>query len=268
VSNQKGRAAIVVFFFILSVSLQANPANYQLAYEELRDAMYDYRPLPQVEAVFQSAVSMVEEENLGERQRLYWLSRLEYVMGRAYQSREDKKRAAPHFEAGLDYAQRAVELEEFSDGWRMMAENIGQLLLVRGTSFLLSNWTKGPQYAQRALKTDPENVPARIYLAAAKVYPPAIAGGDPAKGIEMLTQTLALQSGEKDDLFNIYSGLGICYGKLRRKAEASEWLLKALELYPNNAFARKELTKVGGSADSTSPVAESENGAAQQRKGR
>jgi tetratricopeptide (TPR) repeat protein len=223
-----------------------DPAGYRLAYEELRDAMYDYRPLPQIEAWFQSAVSLVEEQKLGECQRLYWLSRLEYMMGRAYQSREDKKQAAAHFEAGLEYARRVVELEEFSDGWRMMAENIGQLFLVRDLPFLLANWTRGPQYAQRALKADPRNVSAQIYLAAAKVYPPAIAGGNPARGIEMLKQALALQTGEKDDLFNIYSGIGICFGKLRRNAEAAEWLRKALELYPNNAFARKELAKVGG----------------------
>jgi tetratricopeptide (TPR) repeat protein len=256
VSNWKRRAASIICFLILLAELHGQgPPGHRRAYEELRDAMYDFKPLPQIEAHFQSALSVVEEQKLGECQRLYWLSRLEYMMGRAYQTREDKKRAAPHFQAGLEYAQGAVELEEFSDGWRMMAENIGQLFLVNDLSFLLSNWKRGPQYAQRAVELDPGNVPARIYLAAAKVYPPAIAGGDPAQGIEMLKQILALQSGEKDDLFNIYTGLGICYGKLRRKAEAVEWLRKALELYPNNAFARRELTKVGGGANSASEVA-------------
>ncbi len=235
-----------LFFFALLASARAQepPACLQ-AFEELRDAMYDFRPLEQVESWFREVMSAVKAEQLAEQDRLYWSSRVEYMMGRAYQSRQDKKQAAEHYQAGLDYARQALGLGEFSEGWRMMAENQGQLCLVREMSYLLSNGPRGPQYAQKALKLDPENIAARVYLAAAKVYPPPIAGGNPAKGVELLQRALALEPTEKDDLFNIYSGMGVDLAKLHRNAEAASWLNRALELYPNNAFALQELARIG-----------------------
>ena len=241
------RAAVCCLYFLaLLATVRGDPSAYRQDFEELRDAVYDSQPLEQIETWYPEAVSVVRAGELEEQDRLFWLSRLEYMLGRAYQSREDKKQAAEHYQAGLDYARKAMELGEFSEGWRMMAENLGQLCLVKDMAFLLANGPKGPQYAQKALKLDPGNVAAKIYLAAAKVYPPALAGGNPARGIVLLQQALALQPSEKDDLFNIYSGLGIGLGKLRRNAEAADWLHKALELYPNNTFALRELARIGG----------------------
>jgi tetratricopeptide (TPR) repeat protein len=247
VVNWKRWAVFGLCFFALLASVQAQESlACRQAFEELRDAVYDNRPLEQIVASYPSAFSAVQEEQLEERDRLFWLSRLEYLLGRAYQSREDKKQAAQHYQAGLDYARQALGLGEFSEGWRMMAENQGRLCLVKEMGYLLANGPKGPQYAQKALKLDPSNVAAKIYLAAAKVYPPLLAGGNPAKGIELLRQALALEPSEKDDLFNIYSGIGVGLGKMRRNAEAADWLRKALELYPNNAYALQELARIGG----------------------
>jgi tetratricopeptide (TPR) repeat protein len=236
--------SLVCLFLLRAVVHGQESAAYRQAYEELRDAVYEYMPLAQIETRFQGAVSILEDESLEDRERLYWLSRLEYMMGRAFQSRGDKKRAAAHYESGLEYARRALELQEFSDGWRMMAENLGQLCLMKDLPFLLANGARGPQYAQRALKADPRNVAAQIFLAAAKIYPPLVAGGNPARGIQMMNEALALQPTEKEDLFNIYSGIGVGLGKLRRNAEAAEWLRKALEIFPNNQYARQEYAKV------------------------
>jgi tetratricopeptide (TPR) repeat protein len=246
VVNWKRWAVFGLCFFALLATVRGEPATYRQAFEELRDAVYDSQPLEQIEAWFPEAVSAVQQEQLEDQDRLFWLSRLEYMLGRAYKNREDKKQAVEHYQAGLDYARKAMELGEFSEGWRMMAENLGQLCLVKDMAFLLANGPKGPQYAQKALKLNPRNVAAKIYLAAAKVYPPALAGGNPARGIELLRQALALEPTEKDDLFNIYSGIGVGLGKLRRNAEAADWLRKALELYPNNAFALRELARIGG----------------------
>ncbi len=243
--NWKRWPVIGLYFLTLLAAVRGEPSVCRRAFEELRDAVYDNQALEQIEAWFPEAVSTVQEEQLEERDRLYWLSRLEYMLGRAYKNREDKKQAAEHYQAGLDYARKAMKLGEFSEGWRMMAENLGQLCLVKDMAFLLANGPKGPQYAQKALKLDPGNVAAKIYLAAAKVYPPALAGGNPARGIVLLQQALALQPTEKDDLFNIYSGLGVSLGKLRRNTEAADWLHKAVELYPNNAFALRELARIG-----------------------
>jgi tetratricopeptide (TPR) repeat protein len=59
-----------------------------------------------------------------------------------------------------------------------------------------------------------------------------------------MREALAMGTAERDDLFNIYSGIGLAYGKLRDLEEARRWLGKALELYPGNVYARAEYGKL------------------------
>ena len=153
--------------------------------------------------------------------------------------------AASHYEKGLAYIERVPECDVFSEGWRMRSEHIGQLCLVKGLGFLLANGRKVVGCAAQALELDPANAAAQIIVAASKVYPPALFGGNPAIGIELMQKALAMGTAERDDLFNIYSGIGLAYGKLKNSEEARCWLEKALELYPGNLFVRGEYWKLG-----------------------
>jgi tetratricopeptide (TPR) repeat protein len=99
-------------------------------------------------------------------------------------------------------------------------------------------------YAEKAIALDPRNAAARIIVAASKVYPPPVFGGNPGRGIELMREALALGTAEKDDLFNIYSGIGIAYSKMDDKAAARPWMDKALALYPGNEYIRQELSRL------------------------
>ena len=77
-------------------------------------------------------------------------------------------------------------------------------------------------------------------MAAGKVYPPPVFGGNPRLGIELMHKALAMGNAERDDLFNIYSGIGLAYDKLKDSQEARRWLREALDLYPGNLFVRGE----------------------------
>jgi len=65
-------------------------------------------------------------------------------------------------------------------------------------------------------------------------------GGDPEEGIQIMQKALAAGTAERDDLFNIYLGLGLAYGKLKKHQAEQEWLLQALQLYSRNIFAQRE----------------------------
>jgi Flp pilus assembly protein TadD len=56
---------------------------------------------------------------------------------------------------------------------------------------------------------------------------------------------LSVGTAERDDLFNMYSGIGLAYGKLKNVGEARRWLAMALELYPGNAYVKSEHAKLG-----------------------
>ncbi len=115
----------------------------------------------------------------------------------------------------------------------------------RVSAFFIANGRKVVRYAAQALELDPSNAAAQIIVAASKVYPPPVFGGDPVVGIQLMQKALAMGTAEQDDLFNIYSGIGLAYGKLKNREEARCWLEKALELYPGNLFVRGEYEKLG-----------------------
>jgi tetratricopeptide (TPR) repeat protein len=69
-------------------------------------------------------------------------------------------------------------------------------------------------------------------------------GGNPRVGIEMMRRVLERGAREKDDLFNIYSGIGLAYGKIKNREAALKWLEMALELYPNNEYVNEEYRKI------------------------
>ena len=121
-----------------------------------------------------------------------------------------------------------------------MADALLQMCLVRGRAFLMANGARGLRYVRRAIELDNDNGKAHIILGASKIYPPVFWGGNPEKGIDLMKQAASKPDIEKDDLFNIYSGIGIAYGKLGRNADAEYWFAEALAIYPRNSYALRQ----------------------------
>jgi tetratricopeptide (TPR) repeat protein len=218
----------------------------RLGYETLRDALYNSEPLHRIEALYQGASDALESADLPETDRLLWLSRIEYMAARGYQANDVKEQSISHYESGLAALSKLRPDQVSSESWRMTSECVSQLCLLKSTAYVIANGPKVAAYAEKALTLDPKNAAARIIIAASKVYPPPVFGGNPRRGIELMQEALTLGTAERDDLFNIYSGIGLAYGKLKNDGEARRWLGKALELYPGNLFARTEYAKLAG----------------------
>ena len=214
-------------------------------YENLRDAVYDSEPsLDTVRRLYQNAADGVRQAGTDTTSQEYWLSRVEYMAGRAYQNAEIKESAAGHYDSALARIDEALSAGDFSEGYRMKSEIISQMCLVKTVGFILANGLKVNEYAEKALKLNPDNGKAILILASAKVYPPPIYGGNPRKGVDLMLKAQPKPDMEKDDMFNVYSGLGIAYGKLKEKAKALFWMENALELYPHNKYVNDEYKKL------------------------
>jgi len=215
------------------------------AYANLRDTMYNSEPIPVLERLYSHAIDCLGRAGLPPPERDSWSSRIEYMAGRGYQAARRKPEAVIHYEAGLACIDRILSGEEDSESWRMRSELLGHLCLLKDLVFLLKNGRKVVGYAEKALELNPQNAKAQIIIASSKVYPPSVFGGNPQIGLELMRKALAIGTSERDDLFNIYSGIGLAYSKLRSKEQAKRWLEKALELYPGNSFVRAEYGKLG-----------------------
>jgi tetratricopeptide (TPR) repeat protein len=224
------------------------PPEFVPAYETLRDAVYQNIPIVEIRNHYKAADSLRARLIKDKKDNTYWSGRLEYLAGRAENELRNWKEADVHLAKGLKAIDIHLRTCPCDEGWRVKSAIMGQMCLVKIRQFeywwVLMHGLEVSYLANTALKLQPKNGKAHILIASTLVYPPVLYGGNPSKGIEVMNTALEMPDIEKDDQFNIFSGLGIAYGRLERREEALAYLNKALELYPGNRYATEKLREI------------------------
>jgi len=209
----------------------------------LREAIYEQDLKADEIASLYNAVKARAESSLSGAAKHIALSRCEYMMGRAYQYEDRNELAARHYQAGMDWAEKAIEAGESDEAWQMLAENLSQSCAVRSTSYAMANGLKVEKYARNALALNKRNAAAQCMIAARWVYaPPPL--HNHKRGIEMMEAIISGGDMQKDDKFNVYSAIGYAYSQQKKYTEARLWLQKSLEVYPTNKYAKKLLSEM------------------------
>ncbi|MDR2900600.1 MAG: tetratricopeptide repeat protein [Treponema sp.] len=174
------------------------------------------------------------------------LSRCEYMMGRAYQYEEQKDKAGSHYDAGIEQAQKSLDISPSDAAWQMLAENISQNCAVKSTAYAIANGLKVQTYSENALKLNPNNAACQYMVAARWVFAPA-PFHNYKRGIQMMEDIINNNNDgmQKDDRFNVHSAIGYAYFQQKKYKEAKPWLEKSLDVYPTNKFVRSMLNEVG-----------------------
>ena len=233
----------LTLFLLATVSLYAE--SLPEWFLPLREVVYEQRMTADEAVPLYRETRGKAEENFSGPSLFVMLSRCEYMMGRLYQFEERKDEAAAHYAGGMDFAKKALDSGDGSvmaAAWQMLAENISQSCAVRSTSFAIANGLNVEKYAKNALAINSRNAPAQYMIAARWVFaPPPF--NNYKKGIAMMESILTGADLDRDDLFNVYSAVGYAYVQQKKYDEARSWLLKALEIYPTNKYARDLLAK-------------------------
>lgn len=221
-------------------------ASFLAALRDLRDAVYESADPNDVEKAAGALTQTAAAQGLDDAGKYLVLANIEYLAGRSWNEAGDKKKAIPHFEAGVAHARLSMKSGEHPAGLMALTKPLSELCLLKGMAFLIANGPKISGNARKILAMEPGHAGATVTLAAAKAYPPAIFGGNPAEAIAALTVLLAARGEdfEKDDLFDIRMCLGTAEARLNHKPAAKAWFEAALALYPRNEFALSELGKV------------------------
>lgn len=228
---------MILLFLCLFTGFNAAAENLPEWFIPLREAIYEQQlTAAEVEPLYREISNKAKSTLLGASQYVI-LSRAEYMMGRAYQYENRKNEAITHYDEGIKWAEKALEIRESADAWVMLAENISQSCVVRPASYAIANGLKVEKYAKNALAIDSKNAAAQFLIAARWVYAPS-PFHNYNKGIEMLNAIPGAGNMEKDDMFNVYSSL--CYAYIQRKnsAQARQWYSKANEIYPTNKYLK------------------------------
>lgn len=255
---------ICLAFLFSSVRLSAGTAEAGSIIEKLREDVF-HQELGDEEIKIQYDSYSVEldqlQGSLSESESLYYRSLLEYWMGRAYQSFDDTDTVIRHYQdvqdkrylklkqhysaleqtvyyydLSLQAIDAYLKIQKDSEGLRQYSEVQGQMILLRPPGYAIKNGMSVKRTLKKSLKLDPDNTKSRIMDGASDIYTPIAYGGNIDKGIKKLKEILTLSACDREDIFNIYTG--IAYGLIvsDRAMEAETWLIKASEIYPHNIY--------------------------------
>jgi tetratricopeptide (TPR) repeat protein len=234
---------ILLAFFLLFPAGHLSAEILPEWYIPLREAIYEQQLTADEIVPIYREISGRARNSLSGVAQFIALSRCEYMMGRAYLYEERKNEAAARFSDGMNFAQRALDIQESAEAWVMLAENLSQSCVVRSVSFAMANGLNVERYARNALAINSRNAAARIMIASRWVYAPSPLNNY-RRGIEMMSAILNECDMEKDDMFNIYSAIGYAYVQLRNSAQARLWLARSLEIYPTNRYVQSLLARL------------------------
>ncbi|MDR3301017.1 MAG: hypothetical protein LBT01_00610 [Spirochaetaceae bacterium] len=231
----------------LSIVTVVGAADYQDTLPDwlfpLREAVYEQQlTADEIFPLYKTAFEQADA--LSGIDRLNMRSRCDYLMGRAYQYYKITDKAIEHYERACADAKKALDAQKTSLGWTNYAESLSQQCAIKSVWWVMLNGTDVEKFAQNALNLNPKEVKAQYLIASRWVYAPA-PFADVDKGIKMMEDILVasnmMEKMEKDDLFNVYTALAYGYTRDKKKAEALEWIERALSVYPSNKFVGVEL---------------------------
>lgn len=195
------------------------------------------------------AYDLLDQIELSEDERLYWLARLEFDLGSWYQGAvyaegPEAQRALPYYEKAHQLAQELVQrAPEFSEGHRLVGESLMRVISLRGWFHALTHAGAAKEALERALTLDSQNAEAHLALGVYYLYAPGLLGGSLERALEFFAQS-ERWARDETTRFLSYRWRGVAYAKLGKTVEAREAFQKALAIYPKSSWDRNELNKL------------------------
>ncbi len=235
------RRFYLILTVLISIALPLAAQNYQSTlpddYYTFRDDMYNFAKSPdEMLSDFEKYTSSAKEKYSGYELN-FVMARFEYIMGRVYYYANDLPSAGKHYDAGMEYGEKAMKENENAQSVLIFAENLSANCTTKPTSWVINNGAKIAGLTKKVLKYDPRNG-AAIYMANGQdVYAPA-PFNNIKRGVKTMQEILAGNDYDlgKDDQFNLTSSVGFGYSLLKDKENARIWYEKSLEIYPNNKY--------------------------------
>ncbi|MCR5699490.1 MAG: hypothetical protein K6G52_07600 [Treponemataceae bacterium] len=161
-------------------------------------------------------------------------AQIDFLAGLFYMNSGNKEKAGEYYTNSLAKSKGSYDKNPTAEAYCVYAEALSQNCTVQSTGYMVSNGTKVPNFAKKALALDPKCAGASYSLACYSIYAPA-PFCNLKKGLKILDETIKTSKLDTDDLFNYYSTYAYVALKQKNTSLADEWLAKAAEIYPNNS---------------------------------
>ena len=160
-------------------------------------------------------------------------AQIDYLAGLYYMNIDNKAKAGEYYNSALAKAKASYDAEPNAEAYCVYAEALSQNCTVQSSAYMVSNGTKVPNFAKKALALDPKCGGASYSMACYSIYAPA-PFCNLKKGLKILDSTINTSNLDSDDLFNYYSTYAYVAIKQKDLKKADEYCAKAAEIYPNN----------------------------------
>jgi tetratricopeptide (TPR) repeat protein len=191
------------------------------------------------ESQLQSLKTQLEQrlsQNSNDAQTPYHLAEMQAYLADVYEGRKDKKSANTAIDRAIEAAQRSLQLNEKSAGAHsLLADLYGRKISLGNGMFA------GPKYGpkvdeenKRAMALDDKN--PRVWASLGRQYlmTPKMFGGDIPKAIDSFQKSLSFDPSQDET----WAWLAKAYQKQGDKPKAREAIQRALQLNPDNQFAK------------------------------
>jgi cytochrome c-type biogenesis protein CcmH/NrfG len=164
------------------------------------------------------------------------LAKVHFYLLDVYEMRRDKKAAGAAVDKAIEAAQRSIQLNDKSaDAHSLLADLYGRKISLGNAMF--SGPKFGPKVKEenaKAMALDDKN--PRVWASLGRQYlmTPKMFGGDVPKAIESFQKSLALDPSQDEP----WVWLAKAFQKQGDKAKAREAIQRALQLNPENLFAK------------------------------
>lgn len=180
-----------------------------------------------------------EDELPKEKSYQYYHSKsiIKFYKGRVYFEQNESDKSISQLEECQSLSQKALEIEEKADSWRVMSDAGSLIMIQKGLTYIIANSKKINDYALKSLELDSNNIKASFIVAQGFINAPALFGGNKKKGVKMLNELLTIRSISKETSYYIYITLSKLYMKDKKINEAIESCKAALVIYPGSKKA-------------------------------
>ncbi len=230
----------VLFLGINNIYIQAQSDDSK--YEKGENLYFQARemfvaPTPKLS----EAITILEEsipyftEIENKQLRYYWLAKVAYLKGVVEKERNNHEKAEEDFSFSKRLISESLDIGDFSDGYRLLADVEGQLVSYRNLYYKAKFGTGIKDFLVKAIELDSGNEKAYISLAMYYRDAPLIAGGNLKKSESILKEMIEITHSDKIDLFSLYLWIDTAWVNSDYNQEKVRDCISILNLFSNQA---------------------------------
>jgi tetratricopeptide (TPR) repeat protein len=230
----------VLFLGMNNIYIQAQSDNSK--YEKRESLYFQAREMFVASAPRLSEIVTILEENIpyfteieNKQLRYYWLAKTAYLKGVVEKERNNHEKAEEDFSFSKRMISESLDMGDFSDGYRLLADVEGQLISYRNLYYKTKFGPGIRGFIVKAIELDSGNEKAYISLAMYYRDAPLIAGGNFKKSESILKEMIEITHSDKIDLFSLYLWIDTAWVNSDYNQEKVRDCISILNLFSNQA---------------------------------